>query len=133
VPSSCQTGLACIPNDAQTTGSCQVPLQLGDPCQTAFQCGGLVSTTYCNESSGTCVARPAAGTSCASPGNLCDVTSSWCNTTSSAPTCQAYVAAGGSCTSNRQCGPPWLGNTCVPTDGGPSVCVAATPEPSCSP
>ncbi len=110
----CLEGLACL------SSVCTALKQAAAACTG----GDCASGLYCN-TTGICAAYPTVGQSCTTPasGDTPYCVDSWCDTTSMAPTCKAYVDPGATCAPNdmllilTQCGP---GSICYPIslDGG---------------
>lgn len=134
--SGCTAGLVCT-SEAGTSGShiCRRVAAKGEPCQTDYQCGGLIwSTITCDMTLHVCVDNTSDGP-CFSVGsdsraaNGCDPFTSYCDDSTSTLTCRPYTAAiGDPCTVNRfGCG---LSAKCQPdpTDATRTkgFCVAST-------
>jgi hypothetical protein len=132
-PLGCVDGLLCASTIDRTSGTCVTPAAKGDPCELPGQCGGELTSIFCDLTQHRCVDALTSGPCSAGRAAVseCNFLTSFCDSSAANPVCTPIVAIGAPCHAGSiECG--FTGATCMASAPGASTGTCMI-ETSCNP
>ena len=133
----CDGALFCVPSDeAGGDPICMAPASRGQACDRRYQCGGYFGLLACDETTHKCVDLPSSGPCLGGDSDGCNPLTSYCDSTTSQPTCKPWKPMGAACSLDELpsgCGGFSGAFTCEPDAANPSTgtCTRRDPGPMC--